>query len=206
MSWSKQHKRDARDWPFPSLLDLLWDRAQFLFHRRCQGLLKPLANVRILRHHIMNSASFLPVDLRQGFPSPNVWFSQNISQASHSFCTQPMLHQHPPPPAGRGTCRPPDLRPALEDMSPLQSLSRSVSLSGDNFVPSSGERKTRFSILQNLKNRLMKMLEVLKERTGVVLAHKEGLPLSAAGSTIQNQWLMNPGLQEPAFPLAPALT
>ena len=33
----------------------------------------------------------------------------------------------------------------------------------------------------------MKMLEVLKERTGVVLAHKEGLPLSAAGSTIQNQ-------------------
>lgn len=95
----------------------------------------------------------------------------------------------PPTPsrAGRGTCRPPDLRPALEDMSPLQSLSRSVSLSGDNFVPSSGERKTRFSILQNLKNRLMKMLEVLKERTGVVLAHKEGLPLSAAGSTIQNQ-------------------
>ena len=47
------------------------------------------------------------------------------------------------------------------------------------------------------------MLEVLKERTGVVLA---GLLLSAAGSTIQNQWLMNPGLQEPAFPLAPALT
>ena len=38
-------------------------------------------------------------------------------------------HQHPPPPAGWGTCRPPDLRPSLEDMSPLQYLSLSLSLS-----------------------------------------------------------------------------
>lgn len=116
-------------------------RHSLLFHRRCQGLLKPLANVRILRHHIVNSASFLPVNLRQGFPSPNAWFSRNISPVSHSFHTQPRLHQHPLPPAGWGTCRPPDLRPSLEDTSPLQSFS----LSGVNFVPSSGYRKTQFS-------------------------------------------------------------
>lgn len=52
----------------------------------------------------------------------------------------------------------------------------------------------------------MKRLEVLKERTGVVLAPKGGLLLSAAGSTIQNRCLMNPALQKPINPLTPALT
>lgn len=101
-----------------------------------------------------------------------------------------LLHTANAPPTPPTPSRAGDLQTSISEArlggheSPPISLSRSVSLSGGNFVPSSGERKTRFSILQNLKNRLMKMLEVLKERTGVVLA---GLPLSAAGSTIQNQ-------------------
>lgn len=62
---------------------------------RCEGLLKHLANIKVLRHQNVNSASFLLVNWRQCFPSPNSWSNQNISKVSHSFCTQPRLHRSP---------------------------------------------------------------------------------------------------------------
>lgn len=110
-----------------------------------------------LRHHIVNSASFLPVNLRQGFPSPNAWFSRNISQVSI-----PSTHSQ------GSTNTPTPSR--VEDMQTSRSeallrgyesppISLSVSLSSVNFVPFSGERKTRFSNLQNLKNEKARSFE-----------------------------------------------
>lgn len=76
-----------------------------------EGLLKHLANVKVLRHQIVNSASFLLLNGRQCFPSPNSW-SNRTSPRSAIPCAQSQGSTNPP--RGR-TLHNPDLSPSRDN-------------------------------------------------------------------------------------------
>lgn len=159
----------------------------------CEGLLKHLANIKVLRHQIVNSASFLLVNWRQCFPSSNSWSNQSISKITHSCAPS----QGSTNSQRGGTPHNSWSRPSLDD----KQFALFPSPSAVNCVLSSvsTERLQNFAKSENWTHEKAGRFERKKRICNPG-------PQFAAGLTIRNQWLINPGLQEPSSPHTAAPT
>lgn len=149
---------------------------------RCEGLLKHLADRKVLRQQVVNSASFLLMNLRQCFPTK----PKLMIQPEH-LQEQSLLHtaKAPPPPIRRGSYTTPDLSPSSDETEfpPFPLTMQSTT-------------KILFKNFQSLKNgKVWKGWKTWKKGVAV-LSIKNASYFFAAGVTIRNQWLIHPGLQE----------